>query len=434
MLVLCFFCGLRYTLWHMATMTLSQELQWRGFINQTTITDLATLDKHQRTFYHGYDASADSQTVGNLAAMMFDKIFIRHGYKAILLVGGSTSLIGDPGGKNEERTLPDEAAIAHNIRQAEIQIKKVMTGQKFTLVNNLDWTKDLMVLPFLRDIGKHFSMTPLIQRDYIANRIGAHGAGLSYAEFSYTILQGYDYLHLFDKFGVTLQLGGSDQWGNCLSGVELIRKARGEEAHVVTHNLVIDKATGIKFGKSEDGAIWLEASKTTVYQFYQFWLNVDDESVGSYLKIFTELDKDEIGQVMTEFEQKKAHRLAQKTLAYEVTKLIHGKDQVDKQKRIVTALFGESSIGELNETEIATVREEVPHVQLREDVPIVDALIKTGLASSNSEAREFRAAGAVYVNNVNTTKEHLEASDFQNGRLILRRGKTLRNSALVEKP
>ena len=180
-------------------MTLSEELQWRGFILQTTIDDLSSLDNNKQTFYHGFDASADSQTIGNLAAMMFDKVFIRHGWKAILLAGGATSLIGDPGGKDKERQMQTIETIANNVKCAEEQLKKVFGGDQFTLVNNLDWTKDMTVLDFLRDIGKHFSMTNLLQRDYIAQRIGEGGSGISYTEFSYTLLQGMDYLYLFDK-------------------------------------------------------------------------------------------------------------------------------------------------------------------------------------------------------------------------------------------
>src|SRR5256885_1019829 len=285
----------------MPEMTLSEELQWRGFVNQTTFADLKRLDDGHWTFYHGFDASADSQTVGNLAAMMFDKVFMRHGHQAIILAGGATSLIGDPGGKDSERPLQSEETIARNVAHAEEQLKKIFAGHEFSLVNNLDWTKNLTVIDFLRDIGKHFSMTPLVQRDYIAKRLGEGGSGISYTEFSYTLLQGMDYLHLFDKYGVTLQLGGSDQWGNCLSGVELVRKVRGAEAHVITLPLIINKSTGKKFGKSEAGAIWLDAEKTAPYQFYQFWLNADDESAERYLKIFTELDKPKIEQVMRDF-------------------------------------------------------------------------------------------------------------------------------------
>ena len=234
---------LRYTLF----MTLSEELTWRGFVNQTTYADIKEIDNKKIVFYHGYDVSSDSQTIGNLAAMMLDRCLMRHGHQAIIVAGGATSLVGDPGGKDSERELQSFETIAHN----------TVCGFDFKLVNNLDWTHKMTVLDYLRDYGKAFSMTTLIQRDYIATRIGEDGAGLSYAEFSYTILQGIDYLHLFDEYGCTLQLGGSDQWGNCLSGVDLIRRVRGAEVNVLSQPLVINKATGKKFGKSEEGAVWL---------------------------------------------------------------------------------------------------------------------------------------------------------------------------------
>ncbi|MGZ6005254.1 MAG: tyrosine--tRNA ligase, partial [Candidatus Saccharimonadales bacterium] len=215
-------------------MTLSEELIWRGFVNQTTLPDIKKLDGKKWTFYHGFDASADSQTIGNLAGMMLDKLFMRHGCKAYILAGGATSLIGDPGGKDVERPLQDETTIAHNIDKAKEQISRIFKGEDFTLVNNLDWIKNLSLIEFLRDIGKHFSMTPLVQRDYIATRMGEKGGGISYTEFSYTLLQGYDFLHLHQKYKVDLQLSGSDQWGNCLSGVELVRKVTGDEVHALT--------------------------------------------------------------------------------------------------------------------------------------------------------------------------------------------------------
>src|SRR5665213_2245394 len=246
-------------------MTLSEELAWRGFINQTTYDDLSVLDNQKVTFYHGFDASADSQTIGNLAGMMLDRLFMKHGHSGVILAGGATSLIGDPGGKDAERPLQDEKTIADNIEKAKQQLGRVLGGYEFKMVNNLDWTRDLKVIEFLRDIGKYFSMTPLIQRDYIARRLGEGGEGISYAEFSYTILQGMDYLHLYDNEHVSLQLGGSDQWGNILSGVELVRRARGAEVNALTVPLIINKATGKKFGKTEEGAIWLDASKTSPF-------------------------------------------------------------------------------------------------------------------------------------------------------------------------
>ena len=406
-------------------MTLSEELVWRGLVNQTTFEKLQELDDKQWTFYHGFDASADSQAVGNLAAMMLDKVFIRHGHTAILLAGGATSLIGDPGGKDSERPMQSEETIRHNIDRAEEQLKKIFAGQDFRLVNNLDWTKDMKVLDFLRDIGKHFTMTSLLQRDYIASRIGEEGSGISYTEFSYTLLQGLDYLHLYDEFGCSLQLGGADQWGNCLSGVELIRRKRGAEVHVITLPLVINKATGKKFGKSEEGAVWLDPDKTSVYAFYQFWLNVDDEGVESYLKIFTELNKPEVEDIMQRFRADPSSRLAQKTLAYEVTRIVHGVERAESVKRVTETLFGNGEYEALTPDDVLLLRTELPSAQLASADDLVTALTATGLASSNSEARRFIEQGAVYLNGKPAiTGQAIDAAGtVADGYVILRRGK-----------
>lgn len=413
-------------------MTLSEELQWRGFINQTTFSDLKELDKQKWTFYHGFDASADSQTIGNLAAMMFDRVFLRHGHNAIILAGGATSLIGDPGGKDAERPLQTEDVIAHNVSRAEGQLKKVFTGHTFTLVNNLDWTKSMTVIEYLRDIGKHFSMTPLVQRDYIAKRIGDGGAGISYAEFSYTVLQGMDFLHLFDTYNCTLQLGGSDQWGNCLSGVELIRRARSAEAHVITLPLIINKATGKKFGKTEAGAIWLDPEKTSPTQFYQFWINSDDEGVEDYLKVFTELDKPTVDDILAQHRTDPKERFAQKRLAQEVTRLVHGEAVLKVAEAVTEALTGKKSISELEHDSINAMRREVPSAHARPGDELIDVLVSTGLAESKSDARRLLAGNAIAVNGKKTSNEKLDDGDFQNGRLLIRKGKAFKDSALVE--
>jgi len=319
-------------------------LAW--FYKQTTYADIKEVDNKKIVFYHGYDVSSDSQAIGNLAAMMLDRCMLRHGHEAIIVAGGATSLVGDPGGKDAERELQSVETIAHNTICAQEQIKRVFSGFDFKLVNNLDWTHKMTVLDYLRDYGKHFSMTPLIQRDYIATRIGEDGAGLSYAEFSYTILQGIDYLHLFDEYGCTLQLGGSDQWGNCLSGVDLIRRVRGAEVNVLSQPLVINKATGKKFGKSEEGAVWLDPKKTTPTAFYQFWINVDDKGLESYLKIFTELSKDKIDNALAVHLKEPGSRSGQKTLARAVTILVHGKDKMELAEAVTEFLTGKKPIGE----------------------------------------------------------------------------------------
>lgn len=407
-------------------MTLSEELAWRGFVQQTTFKDIKELDNKTWTFYHGFDASADSQTVGNLAAMMLDKVFIRHGHKAVLLAGGATSLVGDPGGKDKERPMQDESVIAENVKKAEAQIKRIFGSDEFTLVNNLDWTKEMRLLDFLRDIGKHFSMTPLVQRDYIAQRIGEGGAGISYTEFSYTLLQGMDYLHLYDNYGVTLQLGGSDQWGNCLSGVELIRKTRSVETHVITLPLIINKTTGKKFGKSEDGAVWLDENKTSPFKFYQFWINADDEGVEDYLKIYTELDKTAIDDIMQRHRDNPEQRIAQKCLAFEVTKIVHGQEKASSVVNVSAALFGGQAYDTLHASDFSELAKELPVVEVKvNETPLADVLVMGGLASSKTEARRFLEENAVYINGsqIPLNKNVLDEGDMVHGYAVVRRGK-----------
>ncbi|MDQ5913408.1 MAG: tyrosyl-tRNA synthetase [Patescibacteria group bacterium] len=383
-------------------MTLSEELTWRGFVHQTTFKDIKDLDKEKRTFYHGFDASADSQTIGNLAAMILDGIFIKHGYRALILAGGATSLIGDPGGKLSERDVQAEERIAGNVRNAQEELQKILSGKDFKMVNNIEWTKDLKVLDFLREIGKNFSIGDLIKKDFIASRIGEGSGGISYAEFSYTLLQGMDYLHLFDTEGATLQIGGSDQWGNCISGVDLIRKARGKEAHVFAHILVIDKATGRKFGKSESGAIWLSAKKTSVFKFYQFWLNLDDKGVGDYIKIYTEIEPNEFDKLITEFEKDRSSRSAQKFLAYECTKIVHGEEAAKRAKKITEVLFDGRNVAELSEVEFNELAQELPNSK-QDD--LVAFIVETGLADSKGAARRLIEQGAIEINGKKATSE-----------------------------
>lgn len=384
-------------------MKLSEELKWRGFVQDTTLSDLKVLDDNKLVFYHGFDASADSQTVGNLAAMMLDKLFIKHGHKAVLLAGGATSLIGDPGGKDKERPMQDEKTVANNIVKAQAQLEQIFAGQKFTLVNNLDWFKDMKLLDFLRDTGKHFSMTPLVQRDYIAKRMGESGGGITYTEFSYTLLQGYDFLKLYRDNDVTLQLSGSDQWGNSLSGVDLVRRVEGKEVHVITMPLIINKSTGIKFGKSEDGAIWLDEQKTSPYKFYQFWLNVDDESAQDYLKIFTELDKKDIDEIISEFSKDKSGRIAQKRLAEEVTKLVHGEKRANSVKKVTEVLFGDNSkVDQLDQDEINLLSKEIPSIT---SGLLSDKLLEKELVSSKGEFRRLLESGAISINGQKITED-----------------------------
>lgn len=413
----------------MTKMTLSQELEWRGLINQTTLEDISDLDDKTWTFYHGFDASADSQAIGNLAAMMIDAVFMRHGHKAILLAGGATSLVGDPGGKDKERPMQSEETIHANVKAAEQQLKRIFSGQEFTLVNNLDWFKDINILSFLRDTGKYFGMSTLVQRDYIQQRIGEGGSGMSFTEFSYTLMQGYDFNYLHEKYGVNLQLSGSDQWGNCLSGVDLVRKVNGVTVHALTMPLVINKATGRKFGKSEEGAVWLDESKTSVFEFYQFWLNVDDGGAGDYLKIYTSIMPDEYEKLMSEFNKTPHQRSAQKYLAHSVTSLVHGQQRADDVTSVSQVLFGEKDFTDLTESEVAELAKVLSVVK---GETIADALIASELAGSKSEVRRFIESKAIKVNNSVCSDGGADIADLDvhHGYVLLRRGKN--KFALVE--
>jgi tyrosyl-tRNA synthetase len=415
----------------MTKMTLSQELKWRGFVNQTTLTDITKLDEKKLRFYHGFDASADSLTIGNLAAVMMDKAFIRHGHAAIILAGGATSLIGDPGGKDSERPLQEEETIHANVAKVKKQLENLL-GEQIILVNNLDWFKKMNVVEFLRDVGKYFSMTPLVQRDYIAKRIGEGGAGITYTEFSYTLLQGYDFLRLFEDQQVTMQLSGADQWGNILSGVDLIRRVKSFEVHGYTCPLIINKATGKKFGKSEEGAVWLDPTKTSPTQFYQFWINVDDGGVEDYLKIFTELDKTEIDKVMHHHKEAPQVRTAQTRLAQEVTALVHGREEMKRAEKVTEVLVGKATLEDVGAATLAVMRKEQPSVISTASGSIVEALVNSGLATSNTDARRQLSSNAVSVNNQKVSRENFEATDFINGHLLLRKGKKFKDTALVE--
>lgn len=377
-------------------MRLSEELTWRGFVNQTTYNDISVLDGEPISFYIGVDPSADSMTIGNLAATMMVQHFVNHGHKAFLLVGGATGMIGDPDGRSDERNLKTIDEISKNKAVIAEQYNNLFAGKNFELVDNYDWFKDINFLDFLRIVGKHAPLSQMIGRDFVQSRIGVDGNGISYAEFSYSLIQAYDFLYLFRNHGVTLQLCGSDQWGNCVAGVDLIRRIEGKEANIYSTPLVINKSTGVKFGKSEDGAVWLSPNKTSVYKFYQFWLNTDDEGVIDYLKIYTMLDKPTIDGLAVETKNNPADRLAQKTLAYEVTKMVHGQGRADSVKRVTTVLFGDADIKSLSDEDLDTLAIEIPSVKLGK--PVVETLVESGLAASNGEARRLIMNNAISVN------------------------------------
>jgi tyrosyl-tRNA synthetase len=406
-------------------MTLSEELQWRGFVNQTTLSDITDLDKTKRTFYLGVDPSASSMTIGNLAVMMMVRLFAVHGHKAILLVGGATGMIGDPDGKKQERDLLTLEQIASNKKAIAAQYKQILGEVPFELVDNYDWFKDMGYLQFLREVGKHVPMRTMLGRDFVQSRLGEDGTGISYAEFSYSLIQGFDFVHLFRERSCTLQICGADQWGNSITGVDLLRRIEGAEAHVWSAPLVVNKTTGVKFGKSEDGAVWLDSDLTSVYKFYQFWLNVDDEGVGDYLKIYTLLNKDEHDKVMTEFESNRGARHAQKTLAYEVTKLVHGKDSADSVVRITAVLFGGADIGTITPKDLQQLTSELPSGSVKVGDTIVQVLVDSGLASSSSEARRFAEQGGVSVNGEKVAADFVfsKSDGKASGAALIKRGK-----------
>ena len=397
-------------------MKLSEELQYRGFANQSTFANLADLDSKPITLYLGTDPSGDSLHVGHLAVYMMVRRFLDHGKKVILLVGGGTGMIGDMR-DTEERELLSLDTIAHNKKALSAQVSRLFSGQDFTLVDNYDWLHELNLLDFLRETGKKFNMAELVQRDFFKSRI-QNGGGLSFAEFTYTLLQGYDFNHLHKNYGVNLQIGGSDQWGNILSGVELIRK-NGGEAFGMTSPLVINKSTGRKFGKSEGGAVWLDPKKTSPFKFYQFWLNTDDESAIDYLKLFTLLKPDQIDEITKIHSENPGQRLAQKTLSREITNLVHSEDISKNVEKVSEILFGKNAdFSNISEEEFNIFTEELPTVNFRENLTIIDALTESKIVKSRGEANRLIAGNAVSINGekVQTDQEISKKSLIKKGK------------------
>ncbi len=376
-------------------MQLSDELQWRGFVNQMTFTDITEVNEPQK-FYFGVDPSADSMTIGNLASAMMVRLFAEHGHEPYLLVGGATGMIGDPDGKKDERDLRSKEDVVHNKNAIASEYKRLFAGREFHLVDNHDWFKSINYVDFLHMVGKHVSMTQMLDREFVKSRIGEGGSGISYAEFSYSLIQGYDFLHLYREHGVTLQLCGADQWGNSTTGVSLVRKLEGGEAHVYSTPLVVNKTTGQKFGKSESGAIWLNENKTSVYQFYQFWLNVDDDGVIDYMKIYTTLDQNTIEAIAENHAINPGARSAQKVLARNVTDIVHGEKRREAVERVTEVLFGGGDFRSLSDDDIAVLSREIPVVSV--GVGVIEALVVSGVASSNGEARRLISSGAVSIN------------------------------------
>lgn len=391
-------------------MKLSEELIYRGFTAETTIENPADLDNREsKKFYWGADPSADSLTIGNLAALMMCACFVRHGYQPYLLVGGATGQIGDPK-ENGERELKPLEEIEHNKNCIKTQIEQVVKSDNVTMVDNFDWFKEMKYLDFLREVGKAFSMTQLLDRQFVQNRIGEGGSGISYAEFSYTLIQGYDFLHLYREYGVSLQLCGADQYGNCTSGIHLIKRLEDGKADVWSTPLVIDPVTGRKFGKSEGNAIWLAATDngggnyTSIFDFYQFWLNQPDEAVEYLIKIYTLFEKEEIEDILKRHFEHPEERIAQRALAKGATEVVHGHENAEAIENLIKMLFSkDTNFSEFSEDEILEFAKYLP--VCKKGAMLVDALVENGLAESKKKAREFIAQGAITINGVKVTED-----------------------------
>jgi tyrosyl-tRNA synthetase len=404
-------------------MKISEELQKRGFIHQYSAPTLAEiLDGEPRTLYHGIDPSADSAHAGNFVNWMLLHHLVKAGHSIIFLVGGGTGRIGDPK-PDVERSLKSYQEIDLNVAKLRTQAEKLFSGYPVTFVNNNEWLSQLQLIDFLRDIGKHFTINELIKKDAIATRLQSEN-GLSYTEFAYPLLQGYDYLELYRRYGCTLQVGGSDQWGNMVAGIDLIRRLEQATAHVLTVPLVIDKITGKKFGKSEGNAVWLDPKKTRPYDFYQFWFNTDDGNVEDYLKLFTTIPLVEIEAIMTEHTTAPQERRAQKRLAVAITTFVHGAIIADSVALASTLLFGDLPVTAVTPAEQAVLLEHAPVTVLETGTSVVDALIATGVATSKREARQFIADGAIQVQYNKITDESFPLTIAELGTLIhLKRGK-----------
>jgi tyrosyl-tRNA synthetase len=384
-----------------------QSLRDRGLIAQVAGGSLDDVLSQPRHLYVGVEPSADSIHIGNLVPIILAKHLLEMGHKVSLLVGGATGLIGDPK-ETSERPLLDKETVAKNVAAIKSQISNLLKPKEGTIevFDNAEWLSTVGVIDFLRDIGKHFSVNQLIKRDIIKRRLDSDDDGISYTEFSYSLLQAYDFMHLNAIRGIDLQLGGSDQWANMISGVDLIRRRNDKAAFALTTPIIVDKSTGKKFGKSEGNAVWLNPEKTSPFNFYQFWINVIDENVEDYLKVFTFLPLAEIADIVAKHNEKPQDRIAQKTLAREMTTFVHGADTAATIERISTLLYADDSSVAFTAADWEIIGKEVPSVSVSEvasaanaeGAPIADVLVAAGLATSKTEARRLLEGGSVSVN------------------------------------
>ncbi len=401
-------------------MKLFDDLKWRGLIKDVAGEDLEDqLNAGGLTFYIGADPSADSLHIGQLPTFLVAERLRRAGHKPIILVGGATGRVGDPRG-TKEREKSDVKVVEHNFEKIKLQMKKLF-GEDTLVVNNYDWFKDYHFIDFLRDVGKYINVSYMINKDLVKRQMES---GISYAEFSYMLIQGYDFKYIHDHYGANLQYGGSDQWGNLTTGIELIRKLNNEEVYAFSCPLTLD-STGKKIGKSEGNALWLDKSKTSSYELYQFLINFEDIMMEKYLKVYTFLSKEEIEKVLEDHNKQPEKRIAQKTLAREVITFLHGEEEYHQAVKISEALFS-GDIKNLSAEQIEIAFKGVPSMEIEQEENIVDLLINTSIVKSKREAREFLGNGSISVNG-----EKVQDFDFQVTRdiaidakyVVIRRGK-----------
>ncbi|PYP29382.1 MAG: tyrosine--tRNA ligase [Gemmatimonadetes bacterium] len=406
------------------------ELEWRGFVQQATPELRAHLASGRRTVYCGFDPTAPSLQLGNLMPLMLLRHLQLAGHRPIVLMGGGTGLIGDPSGKRDERPLLSKEQIRENLHRQRDQMGRLLDFDakevRPLVLDNADWLVPQRLVDFLRDVGKHFTVNLMLQKESVQGRLDA---GISYTEFSYMLLQAYDFLHLFRKERCTVQVGGSDQWGNITAGIDLIRRVEGGEAHGLVAPLVTT-ASGAKFGKSEAGALWLDPEMTSPYKFYQYWINVDDRDLEGYLKLFTFMSKDGpqgIASLLKNHAKDPGRREAQSVLARDITTLVHGKDAAHNATSVSAILFGEFDPRAVKEGVYDAMAREIPTATVSGNaIPLVDALVQAGLVKSKSEARRQIEQGGIYVNQQREDRvdRELESRDWLAGRnMLLRKGK-----------
>jgi tyrosyl-tRNA synthetase len=419
-------------------MNLMEDLRWRGLLSQSTDeAALAESLKKPLTLYVGFDPTAPSLHVGNLVVLLVLRRFQLAGHNPLALVGGATGLVGDPSGKNEERTLNSSDTVAEWVGRIKEQVSVFLDfdskSNPAKVVNNLDWTAPLSAIEFLRDIGKHFSVNQMLARDSVSSRLEA--GGISYTEFSYQVLQSYDYLELFRRYNCTLQLGGSDQWGNIVAGLDLIRRVEQASAHAVTVPL-LTKADGTKFGKTAGGSVWLDPEMTSPYAFFQYWLNTDDKDVINFLKVFSFKSHAEITEMEKNHLENPGLREAHRELARELTTLVHTQEVSDRVESAAKALFGQGDLSQLDLTTLKSALSELPQTKVSslEEIPTwVDLIAATGVVESKSAARRIVKEGGAYLNNEKISGEDFRPSknDFLCGKYaVLRKGK--RDLAAIE--